>query len=175
MRLSVSAACLLGAAALLLPPAAHAADLDEHYPPRAESPYDDPRYRDLYGEDRPPPPRYADPRYEDRRYSPSYKDEGYLEPLPRPPRFSEGPRYRDPSCLTRREVHQRLAASGWSGFHDIEIRSERMAIVKAYRPSGRLFDLEIDRCTGGIVDARQIDGPEQRPYAWREPRYHRGY
>ena len=209
MRFTVAAVRLIGAIALTLPLAAAsavcAADLDERgaYSNRyGSSPYDDPRYRDLYGDDEPAPPRAADPRYSAPRYAaprtieprydkprygeprygdpggddyrpypPSTKDNGYLPPMQDPPaRYSQAPRFdRDANCLPRREVHARLAAGGWSSFHDIDIRG-RIAYLKAQRPSGQLFDLEIDRCTGGIIAAHRLEAPE-RPYAWRQPPY----
>lgn len=182
MRLNILAARLLSVAVLGLPLTARAADMDYRAPPydpyaRSESPYDDPRYRDLY-EDPPRAPRYAEPRYEDERPLPrSYKDDGYLEPMPVPPRFSEGPRSTPPGCLPRREVHERLVSSGWGDFHDIDLRGP-LAHLKARRPSGRLFELTIDRCTGRIVESQQLSGPEPRPYAWRTsppPHYDRRY
>lgn len=178
MSRKVSAVQLLCAAAAMLPLAVNGADLDDRYSPyggRAEQPYDDPRYRDLYAA---PPPRHAEPRYrhDDRPYrSRDYWNDRTLEPLPAPPRFSDAPRYaRDPHCLSRREVHERLTSGGWSDFHDIEVR-DRVAYVKARRPSGQLFDLEIDRCTGGIVAARHLSAPDQRPYAWGPPLHGRRY
>ena len=33
-----------------------------------------------------------------------------------------------------------------------------VVLVKARRPSGRLFDLTIDRCSGEVVDAKPIYG-----------------
>ncbi len=178
MRLNGAVAGFLCAASAMLPLAVQGADLDDRYPPydrRSERPYDDPRYRDLYAD---PPPRYAEPRTRDdeRRYRPrTHRNDGYLEPLPFPPRFADTPRYsREPQCLSRREVYARLTSGGWSDFHDIEIR-DRFAQVKALRPSGQLFDLEIDRCTGGIVAARRLPEREPRPYAWSPPLHGRRY
>lgn len=183
MRLRLTVARLLFAGAVMLPLAAHGADLDDRrspYAARAEQPYDDPRYRDLYAD---PPPRraepgYAEPRYrdDDRRYPPrAYRHDDYLEPMPVRPRFSEVPRReREPHCLPRREVHARLTSDGWSDFHDIAIY-DRVAYVKAQRPSGQVFDLELDRCSGDIVSARRLYAPQQRPYAWGPPDHGRRY
>lgn len=106
----VTAARLLGALALMLPLAAQSADLDYReapYGPRAESPYDDPRYRDLYADPEPPPPQYVQPRGDDYRpYPPlardhAYRDDDRLAPMPAPPRFSRPPHYdrQPPGCL----------------------------------------------------------------------------
>lgn len=172
MRLGVSMALAVGALAITLSPAAKSADLEDYprHEQRGESPYDDPRYRYLYGEDEPAPPRYAapPPAY---RYEPSYKDER-LPPMPVPPRFSEH-RHAAPGCIPKREIRARLMDRGWGGFHDIEIRGE-VAYVKAQRPSGRMFDLEIDRCSGHVLSARPVGEPP-RPYAWGAPHYPRGY
>ena len=47
----------------------------------------------------------------------------------------------------------RLRAAGWSDFHDLTLDGE-IAIVAARRPSGRLFELEVHRCSGEVVNAR---------------------
>ena len=172
MRKIISAT-LLGAIALLAPVAASAADLDGDR--RAEEPYDDPRYADMYADPPPPPHRYGEPRYADPRdtYPPSTRDQGYLAPMQPPPRYSQAPSY-ERECLPRREIHARLRAEGWRDFHDIDIRGQT-AYVKAQRPSGEVYDLEVDRCTGGIVTAKRLGGYPERPYAWREPQRYRGY
>jgi len=181
MRKRVIAA-LVGAVVLVLPLAAGAADLD--YERGAQSPYDDPRYADMYADPTPPPPAYAPPRYTEPHsayppaYPPSYKDQGYLAPM-QPPRYAQAPRYDrsppyDRECLPRTEIHARLRAEGWRDFHDIDVRGQT-AYVKAQRPSGDLYDLEVDRCSGGIVTAKRLGGYPGRPYAWREPPRYRGY
>ena len=178
MRFYSLAAGLIGA--LLLPVAASAADLEDRdgpYGRHAESPYDDPRYRDLYADPPPPPP--PAPHYTHPRYAPpppyprSYGDAPYLAPMPPPRRFSEAPDDRRGECLARREVHERLLANGWSGFRDIEVRGQ-VAYVTAQRPSGRSFDLEVDRCTGTVLSARRV-GDYGRPYAAGRPYDNRGY
>jgi len=172
MRLRVLAGLLVSSTVAVLPHAAEAADLDGPYPPQAEAPYEDYRYREPYPE--PPPTAYSEPRYGGYPGYPRgpIKDEGYIAPPPPPPpRYSDAPRFIEgPSCLSRHEVHERLIASGWGDFSDIEIR-ERVAYVKARRPSGRLFDLTVDRCTGGVVAARPVPYPAYRPYAGG-PRYY---
>ena len=135
-----------------------AADLDEGPPDRYGSAYDDPRYADIYRypeERRPMPhaPVYGD-RYDDDR-------EDYREPR----RYS----YKDPRPITapacrasRSSIACRIA--GWHDFRDPEIRGETATFI-ARRPSGRAFELTLDRCSGEIVNVRRLDGP-QGPYAY---------
>ena len=198
MRLRWLAARVIALAVLASPAAALAADLDDdagapHGRAGYDSPYDDPRYRDIYRLPDPPAPRYAEPierRYAEPPYRepppPPYrsrgssKDDGYLEPMPAPPRFAPPrPRYaeRPGECLTRHEIRTRLRDDGFSDFHDIEPRG-RSVLVTARRPSGHLFDLEVDRCTGDILSARRLESDRGRPYAYEPPpvrRYYRTY
>lgn len=161
-------------AAVCLPVAAvQAADIDHAAPPydpyasRYGSPYDDPRYRDMY-EHPAPPPRYAAP-YRPR----SYRD-NYLAPMDSAPRFDDPQRRQYSSqsdyCIPRGEAKRRLVADGWSDFHERELRGE-VVLVRARRPSGRLFELRVDRCTGEILRA----DPLGRPYAEEVRPYGRGY
>jgi len=99
-------------------------------------------YEDGYGEG---PPRYE-------RYAPAD-----FEP-PYPPRYAE----RGDGCVPREVVHERLYSEGWGDFRDFEPRG-RVVLVQARRPSGRLFDLTIDRCSGEIVDARPVFGARLGP------------
>lgn len=110
-----------------------------------EPPYDE------YGEGPPPHDRYAD-----------VPDD--FEP-PYPP-----PAYTGRGCVPREVARDRLRAAGWRGFHAVEPHGN-VVLVKARRPSGRLFDLTIDRCSGEVVDARPIYGRRLGPYAWG-PRRH---
>lgn len=167
MRFHALAAALISA--LMLPATARAADLDDRdvYGRYTGSPYDDPRYRDLYADPPPPPgrePRYADPRWDAPPPPQAYRDPPYLAPMPPVRRFSEDRERRRGDCLSRRDVHERLAADGWSGFRDIEVRGE-IAYVTAQRPSGRTFDLQVERCTGAVLSARRLE-TGARPYAW---------
>jgi hypothetical protein len=186
-RLSLVAASLAAILQTAAPAPAAAADINDPaygYYPKPGSPYEDPRYADIYGygpRRRPvEPPRYAErapppyrddyaerPRFDwpDREYLPPRR---YLEPLPVPPRFSEhdGRRYdRRYACTPRHEVKRELHRQGWSDFHEVRLEGE-FAVVRARRPSGRLFELSIDRCSGEIASARPL--AEGRPYAWRD-------
>jgi hypothetical protein len=179
MSLRLLAASLMAAAQLAGASAVPAADLYRPYESsRPGPPYDDPRYGDVY---RQPPAPYAEPpAYEpdhpsfgdlDRR---EYRE--YREPMPYPPRFSSPySRYsrQGHTCLRRQEIRRALMDLGWGDFHDLELRGE-VARLRARRPSGRLYDLDVDRCTGEIVHARPLDDGIG-PYAWRRRDRYRGY
>ena len=45
-------------------------------------------------------------------------------------------------------------------------RAASIATVRARRPSGRLFELTIDRCSGEIVSARPLEPRRFGPYAY---------
>lgn len=157
-----------------------AADIyDDDSAPQAESPYSDPRYGDIYGTPKPPryaapapqsyqPPPYSPPR--SPQYAPGAKDDGY------DPRAYSGPRYTDraadryaelgPACIPRRAVRQRLASEGWGDFHDLEIR-DRIALLRARRSDGRLYELKIDRCSGEVVRARPSN-EHRETFAFRQ-------
>lgn len=156
-------------------PSARAADIYDKYGNQG-SPYDDPRYADIYGlPSAPPPPRYAEPRYapppppdEPRFVRPYYNDElpprrdryGYLRPMT-PQHYRA-----DDQCMPRSEIRRALAGEGWRDFEDLELRGAT-AVIRARRPTGQPYALEVDRCTGDIVHARPLDG-RPVPYAWRE-------
>ena len=142
---AAAAAGLLGA----LP--AGAADLD--YGPRAGvSPYDDPRYSDIYRHPA-PPPRYAAP------YAPP---PGYSAPPPyaaAPPAYGAPPAYpydgRSAACLPQSAIRDRLLAHGWQDFHDPQVMGN-VVHIRARRNSGHLFDLAVDRCTGQVLGVETI-------------------
>jgi hypothetical protein len=142
--------------------AAFAADLDDDGPrwDKRGSAYNDPRYADTYKyPDRPRPPyagKYPPPPHA------GYRDDDDDDYGPPPRRFSYADRglaYREP-CVPRAEIKHRLLSAGWHDFHDPDLRGD-LASVRARRPSGRLFDLTIDRCTGEIVNARPL---QPRPF-----------
>lgn len=181
-NLSKSIACagLAGLAAFTAPATpASAADIYDKYGARSYSPYDDPRYADIYGHPA-PPPRYAEPRYYPS--PPPYAERlperpyAYLDDAPTPDRDRYGylrpmepPRYRnaEPSaCVPRGEIRRSLIDEGWSEFRDLEFRGDT-AVVQARRPNGHLYSLKIDRCTGEIVRARPLD-ERPVPYAYRD-------
>jgi hypothetical protein len=153
-------------------PAVRAADLEYGPGDRYSSPYDDPRYRDLYG----PSPRTAERyTYEERAYRPPvppynvYRDDGYAPPR----RYTEDYRF-GVQCLPRHEVRRRLSEEGWVEFHDLELRPD-VAILRARRPNGDLYDLRIDRCTGTVVHARPLEHAVPGPFAYGPRRWSRRY
>jgi hypothetical protein len=182
---TVASVGLLGLASMLaFSSAASAADIFDG--PRASSPYDDPRYGDIYQHPAPQPryaeprhveppvaepryvdpPRYAEPRYDaPRKY---YDDEpavphkryGYLEPM-NPPRYdysrNERQDYRNGSgCVPHGEIKRSLINEGWGDFRDLEFRGD-VAKVQARRPNGQLYVLKVDRCSGEIVNSRPLN------------------
>lgn len=186
---SIVSASLLGLAALTAP--ASAADIYDNHGPRAASPYDDPRYADIYSHPSQPPrhaePRYveplpephygAEPRYgRERPYA--YRDEtpaprdrhGYLKPIN--PRH-QGGYAAAPVCVHQSEIRRSLVAEGWRDFQDLDLRGD-VALLRARRPGGQAYDLKVDRCSGEIVHARPL---EERPvpYAYRDRYGERAY
>ncbi|HJU31024.1 MAG TPA: hypothetical protein VJ740_06210 [Hyphomicrobiaceae bacterium] len=171
MRSWVLAASLLAAA---VSSGAQAADLDEGPPPdRYGSAYDDPRYADIYKYPRPPayvpappPPYAAAPLPRERVYrdddGPDYDHSprrySYTEPVPP---YASG-------CTPRALVKERLFRQGWRDFHDADLRGG-LATVRARRPSGRLFELTLDRCSGDIVRAEPLEGRPWGPFAYGPP------
>jgi hypothetical protein len=143
---------------------AMAADLDDGPSDRYGSAYDDPRYADMYRYPearRPPVPRepiYGDRNYDDRNYD---DRDAYQEP--RRYSYAEPRSYRG-GCVPREQIKYRLKDQGWNDFRDPELRGE-VATVIARRPSGRPFELTLDRCTGDIVNVRRLDGGPYGPYA----------
>ena len=185
---------LLGLATLM-PAAApvSAADIYDQYAPRTSSPYDDPRYGDIYQHPAPPQPRYVEPRLAEPRYvEPRVAEPLYVEP-PRyaEPRYDAPRRYYDeapavpqnrygylepmnprsdyrggPTCIPRGEIRRALINEGWRDFRDLELRGE-VAKIQARRPNGQLYALKVDRCSGEIVHSRPLhDGGV--PYAYRD-------
>lgn len=144
---------------------------------RYDSPYDDPRYADIYGDREPRRSRHYE-GYKDGHDAPAYRnsDDGGDDDDDRPPaRYAEREREylapmrpgrrlaapynadrgdgRNNNCVPREDIKDRLRAAGWSDFHDLTLDGE-FAIVAARRPSGRLFELEVHRCSGEVVNAR---------------------
>ena len=142
---------------------AAAADLDDG--PRLDrdySAYDDPRYRDIY--------RYPDrlPPYAAYRDDDDDNDDDDYRPRPRHYSYADrGPAHGD-RCVPRKTIKRQLLGDGWQDFHDPDLRGD-LASVRARRPSGRLFDLTIDRCTGEIVNARPLEPRPYGPYAYGPP------
>jgi hypothetical protein len=152
---------------------ATAADLDPRALPndRYRSAYEDPRYADLYAPAPPPPvvqhhgynhvpiPRervYRDePLYDREEAPPAHRTYTYQPYPPQAPRYAERS-----GCVSPRAVERALQQDGWRDFSSPTVRGET-AIVNARRPDGRPFELQVDRCSGELVNARPLD---QRPY-----------
>jgi hypothetical protein len=141
-----------------------AADLGEGPGDQYGSAYDDPRYADMYRY--PDNQRYSEAPYDRRPIprAPVYGDRyDQRDDYPEPRRYSySGPRG---DCVPREVVRHRLQAQGWQDFRDPELRGE-LATVIARRPSGRPFELTLDRCTGDIISLRRLDGRPYGPYAY---------
>jgi hypothetical protein len=163
VRLAAASAVAASLFAAALP--AHSADL---YAPPYGSNYE--RYGDAYDEDGQRFDRYSD-RDEDERVYPGWrfrKDEAFDPPYRRP-RYAG----RHDDCVPRQVAHARLRAEGWYDFGNFLARGD-VVLMQARRPSGRLFDVTVDTCSGEVVAARPLD--EARTFAagprrdWR-PRY----
>jgi len=118
----------------------------------------------------PPPPPYRAEVPPPHRGS--LKDQGYGENVPPPPRYEERRQARrDDGCVPQRAIERRLIADGWGDFRNGE-PAGKFVRLEARRPSGALYDLTLDRCTGDIVAARLRNGPIYGRYA-RGPRFYR--
>jgi hypothetical protein len=176
MSLRLLAASVIAAAQLAGATAVPAAELyPPHDPSRPGSSYDDRRYGDIEAD---PPLPYAEPRSHEPYDLPYGRrnPDPYLAPMPYPPRFSDYPsRYwrHGQICVPKHEIKRELTNQGWGDFHDLEIRGE-VALVRARRPNGRLFEVHVDRCTGEIVHGRRLDDG-YGAYAWRRRTPHPAY
>lgn len=196
MRSWVLAAGLLAAA---FTTGAKAADLDEGPPPdRYGSAYDDPRYADIYKYPRGPevygvppprayggpyagpyaagPPPYAGPIPRERVYREDDEDDRGYAPGPRRYSYAEPAAPYAGQCAPRELVKERLYREGWRDFHDGDARGS-IATVRARRPSGRLFELTLDRCSGQVVRAEPLEDRRFGPYAYgpAQRRWDRAY
>lgn len=167
-KLTLTAGVL--AAALAAGAGAQAADLDYGRVPtdRYSSAYEDPRYRDLYAPapepyayeyryKTVPPPAPVPPAYVYRDHPAPYRDH-------RDQRYSQ---YDEPvqnGCVPRDEIKRRMISEGWRDFHDLELR-QNVAKIRARRPSGDLYDLKVDRCTGEIIHSQILKRGSYGPYA----------
>lgn len=154
---AIAVAASIGAASPLL-----AADLD--YDVKG-SPYDDPRYSDIYRHPPPPAPYPPAPVYREERYAP-----------PPPPVYYE--RDARVQCLPHHVINDRLQGRGWHDFHGFQVQGN-VTHVRARRPSGRLFELTVDRCSGEILETQLVDARRAEiqppPYQGGYPGYQGGY
>jgi hypothetical protein len=111
-------------------------------------------------------PTYGEHRY--RVQPPAYDDD---DGPPSPPRRYSGPHHA-PACARSEEVRGRLNDMGWRDFHGGHERGD-VVVLRARRPSGRLFELSLDRCTGEIVEALALEPrPHLGPFAFNRPHRH---
>jgi hypothetical protein len=84
----------------------------------------------------------------------STKDDGY--PVPQPPRADYAPpRHVAPACLSTVELRDALNHQGWHAFSDVERRGS-MALMSARSDRGRRYDLQVDNCTGNVIEAHPV-------------------
>jgi len=150
LRSSLIAVISIAAATVANAPIASAADLggEGYYAPRDS--YDYPPRAQGYGEPYPPAyvPRDAPSEYDEDVPPPS---SSYREP---------GPAVVDrvgsyaPTCIPRWQIRNSLHRDGWTDLQPID-RGGGVVTVRARREfSGRVFLLDVDRCSGEIVNAR---------------------
>jgi hypothetical protein len=159
MRRWVLAAGLLAAAA----PPALAADIDDEPPPIPKSGV----YERFAPKVPPPPPGYD---YEDDDFDGPPPAKKYTDAPPYgppPKKFTDAPPY-GKACVRSEEVRERLTNHGWHDFHAGQPAGQ-VVTLRARRPSGRLFELTLHRCSGQIVDARPLEPRPHGPYAFARP------
>lgn len=151
-----------------------ASSADLYEPDRADAPYYDDGYS---GEE-----TYAR-QYEDgaRDYDPPYRGDGtikgpksfdesaiYSKTFREPPYRAEA-RYEE-RCVPRRVARWRLREDGWRGIRLLRAR-RGVFLTRARSPSGRLFKLTLDRCTGDILDARPLRARYYDEFAYNRPEW----
>lgn len=182
MSVKTFCAAIFGAVNIVAAVPVSAADLDQGY--SYGSAYDDPRYSDIYRHPAPPPPRYAAPYPSPPVYRDYYGEERYAAPATAPPPYYGGPapqyegdRYQGDrhqgdrrsrvACLPHDEIRDRLRDQGWHSFQDPEVVGD-VGHIRARRPSGRMFELTIDRCSGQILNSQPLEGRRADiPPDWR--------
>jgi hypothetical protein len=180
MKRWVLAAGLLAAA---VAPQALAADLDDGEPPPPPS-WKAPSWKDgAYGYPpksiAPPPGYYEDEEDDGRPYSKKYSYDGppykkyHDHPYkkyedddddpPAPKKYGMPPH--KSSCVRSEQVRDQLTSMGWRDFHAGKALSQGEVTLRARRPSGQLYELRLDRCSGEILYARPLEhSPLQPPY-----------
>lgn len=159
-RMALTASLLVGSAS-----AALGADLyGPGYEPEGRSDYDDRRYGEMYDH---PEPRWRRSRHAERLVGPPpYEHPSrhrYLKPMPGVPDFDDerrrsySSRFGHDECVGRREILRVLMEDGWSEIADVEAAGPTVHVV-ARRASGQLYRLQVDRCSGTLIEARLIDG-----------------
>jgi hypothetical protein len=77
-------------------------------------------------------------------------------PPPPPPRFNNDDD--DNDCLSNREIFRQLGGQGYSGFTNLDDSDDDTLTVDARRGS-RWYELDVDSCSGDIVDRTRIRPP----------------
>jgi hypothetical protein len=100
----------------------------------------------------------------------STKDNGY--PVPQPPPQSDYQPPRRPTvareCLSTVGLRDALNSQGWHAFSDVE-RRDSVAYMSARSDRGRRFDLQVDNCTGDVIEANPVIYTEApRTYYYEE-------
>ena len=127
------------------------------------SPYDDPRYADLYGREhhsrRDYARRYHDERsyrdWRDDHYRDRYDDERHLRDpagLWRRHRYDRSGRY---ACVERFHVVMRLVRRGWRDFNPVGRDAGYVRVQARHWRHGKAV-LKIDRCSGRVVAIRPL-------------------
>ena len=176
---------LFAALTMGAPGTAPAADLhgEGYQQPYDNSEYDDQDYRDRRHShaDSYDSQNYSDYSNQDYdedayrgRYRSSYKDGEYLEPMNRPPRYADESWRGREGCTPRWQIRQRMMDDGWRNIYRLRVL-DNAVVIRAQRPSGRPFDLKLDRCTGDIVDRRPAHMGTFSGYAPEYRRYSRTY
>jgi hypothetical protein len=177
MSARLAAASAVAASFLALVQPAVSADL--YAPPHGGAGYDD-RYGDAYGDAYGEVPRDYRRYGESENYDPPYRPRtsfrgGYGYEPPYEARYDARVRVTrfEDDCVPHQIVRERLRADGWDEFQNVEPRG-RVVLLQARRPSGRVFDLTVEKCSGEVVDARPLSGARffahgerrfwQRPY-----------
>ncbi len=145
------------------------------------SPYDDPRYADIY---RHPPPRYSRDRDyddDDHRYGRRYADDDDDYDDDDDDRYDDyddddddrfdrsrswrGHRH---ACLPPWRIKSRLKSDGWEKFRDVSHNGKTVVVRASRCDTGRRFLLRVDRCSGAIVSAHS---EHNRRYGSYRPRF----
>ena len=165
---------------------AAAADIYNKYGTYDTSPYDDPRYADLYGDRR---HKYVD-RYDRRRHARDKYDDRYGDKYGRLKRryrydtdvrqsrkywrhndrrwqyfgdFAEDHLRRRNGCTTRFAAVSRILRAGWYNLNPLR-RNAHLVKVQAYHRRKGEAILTIDRCTGRIVGIHKVPLRYARPH-----------
>jgi hypothetical protein len=149
------AAGLLAATAMQ----AWAAEVDESGPsPQPRGAYEEPRAPKAA-----PPPAFR------------YDEDDLDDRLPPAGKKYSGPAPHGRTCARSEDVREHLTRFGWNDFHAGQLNGDEVT-MRARRPSGRLFELTLDRCSGEIVEVQPLEPRRFGFFAHRErPWYDRDY